>query len=129
MNHQHDKKLLRGLRKADSLDSITTSSEKKENDLLKYRDPRTGSSMLHIAAYYGNLTLMEDLLSRCDLNPLETNRDKWSSFHYLSRFHQPLNQKLNIGLKVRDTKSEGGHSARFKFKYKLPPTMTKTTAK
>lgn len=106
------------VRKASSLDDVRMSNPAAKNNTL-----RNGSSLLHVAAYFGRANVVRELLQKTDLDPAEKNALKWSSQHYLCRFHQPLNNKLSLGLKPKSAKKQ---SSAFKFSY-IPPRPNANT--
>ena len=98
------------------------------------RTPITGSSLLHVASYYGKMGMVKELVNVHGLNLVrrwnlqltnlndssksssqdEKNHANWSGRHYLERFDQPLNCKLNLAVRPNCAK---GASSRFRFKY------------
>ena len=114
LGRPHD---LRILRKSKSVDSVFAPSKSSQpanpaESAAKFRNG-LGSSLMHIAAYFGNSELVEELRG-LGLNLNERNSLRWSSHHYLCRFHQPLNKKLSLGLKPQRADQQ---SKRFRFRY------------
>ena len=71
--------------------------------------PRTESGKRRISAN------TDAYLSKCMyVSQDEKNHANWSGRHYLERFDQPLNCKLNLA--VRPNRAKGA-SSRFRFKY------------
>jgi len=58
----------------------------------------TGSTALHVAAYYGQPELVE-LLLEAGANPWHKNRHGWHAGHYATRWSQPRNIRLSLGLR------------------------------
>lgn len=57
-----------------------------------------GSTALHVAAYYGREELVAVLLES-GANPWHRNRHGWHAGHYASRWSQPRDIRLKIGLR------------------------------
>jgi len=71
----------------------------------------SGSTALHVAAYYGQREVVGALLE-AGANPWHRNRLGWHAGHYASRWSQPRDVRLNIGLKPGAPASA---SSRFSF--------------
>jgi len=72
----------------------------------------TGSTPLHVAAYYGSREMI-NLLMDNGAKPLNKNKYGWHACHYGSRWTQPLDMRLSVGLKPC---SPTVNSARFTFR-------------
>ena len=138
------------VRKAVSLDSLnstvfsSSSSSRENRAAAAYRNGR-GSSLLHIAAYFGNVPVVQDLIGTIfilfdsrlfvvfvccrftlsrdhadqGLDPWERNDSRWSSAHYLCRFHQPLNQRLSLAVQTNGAKGFSARAFRGGFNYSV----------
>merc|ERR1712117_267162 len=107
---------LPAIRKAASVDCLLVKRDpfRSSRDLREFRTPITGSSLLHVASYYGKVGLVKELVNVHGMSLDEKNHANWSGRHYLERFDQPLNCKLNLA--VRPNRAKGA-STRFRFKY------------
>ncbi|XP_023321539.1 uncharacterized protein LOC111696226 [Eurytemora carolleeae] len=65
-------------------------------DKLEYRN-RSGSTPLHVAAYYGNGEAVS-VLERFGANRFYRNKLGWNAGHYAGRWSQPLDMRLPVGL-------------------------------
>jgi len=113
---QHHHLDLPAVRKAASVDCLLVKKDlfQSSRDLAEFRTPITGSSLLHVASYYGKMGMVKELVNVHGLKLDEKNRASWSGRHYLERFDQPLNCKLNLAVRPNAAK---GASSRFRFKY------------
>jgi len=72
----------------------------------------SGSTPLHVAAYYGSRDMIH-LLMENGAKPLNKNKHGWHACHYASRWSQPLDVRLAVGLKPC---SPSTNSSRFTFR-------------
>jgi len=87
-----------------ALESYLSSFNLKEQQHQIEAKNLLGSTPLQVAAYYGNVSTLTTLqnvgASRDTSNVLG-----WSARHYASRWSQPLDVQMNVGLKPRNAAS------------------------
>jgi len=77
--------LLQGLTRQDQWDVVQAKNS-------------TGSTALHVAAYYGQPQVV-GLLLEAGANPWHKNRQGWHAGHYATRWSQPKDIRLALGLR------------------------------
>merc|ERR1712012_51536 len=99
-----------------NLDKITVKKLVESKNL-------SGSTPLHVAAYFGSKEMINLLLDQGG-EPPESNKHGWTPHHYAARWSQPLNVKLAVGIKPCSPVSNSS-----KFSFKKIKDMRKVTTK